>query len=811
MFPRQDMVLTMAVRICLLRRIADFCEAEQFVDWDISCYCMGFAPFSMTRITSTFIDHNLRVARNLPAARTGERMKHLSGNSPCFSRWALLCCLFVLWGSARAAESTLGDSPMPKLDDDGNKVQIIQLHGTIDAKAARVLKFHLRTIEKDDAVKAVVIDFNSDGATLSAIEDVIRPVTRLDIPVYLFIDDHATGLSALLSFAVDGVYMVPSARIGAAVPSDMKTNKDGEPDTASNAKMSKIKAAIRSYAQTNGFRKQVGEAMVDPSVELKNGDKIISKKGDILTLTASDAAQKMPDGKRLHCHGIVEHLDDLLLAKGLDTAEKQYTTVLGDPQRYQKNDEAAPVQAVEAEKIETKEGDKVAVLEFHDAFDKPILFIFRRCVKQVKNDKRYKAIVIDMDTPGGRIDVMKEMIGLIGEVDVPVYLYIDNWAISAGAIFSFATDRIYMKEGSAIGAATPILASPEGGAKELPESIEEKFYSALKGTVRAIAEKNGYRPEIGEAMIDRNVEVIIGGEVVSEKGKLLTLTTQQAVRIMPDGKKLHAHGVANSVDEVLKLHGLVGVEKIEFKASPAEHIAKYIIMLSPLLFTLGIIAFFIEMKTPGFGVPGITAVICFGIAFFGHNVGEMAGYEQLILIVLGAILLLVEIFVIPGFGVCGILGILSMVGGMIWMMIPHIPSTPDIPNLDDSLLNQYLTSMFISLCIMVIFGAIAIVMINKFLPKTATFSKLVHQGASTSEEGYNGTSEAKNKPLIGKEGVAATVLRPSGIATIDGKRVDVVAEGAYIKKDQKLKVKDVKGVRIVVVPIDDEEEGGASS
>jgi membrane-bound serine protease (ClpP class) len=548
--------------------------------------------------------------------------------------------------------------------------------------------------------------------------------------------------------------------------------------------------------------------MINPDTVLRNDEELVSPKGKLLKLDAADAVKKMPNGKPTLATARVESLDALFEFKEWKKADRVVAPFNGSDDFLTIKDVEDNVELPKADKIEVDDDSKVLILELKSDFDQLLLYHFRRGFKLVEKDKSFVAVIIDMNTPGGRVDVLKEIAAFINACDVPVILYVEDMAISAGAILSFATDEIYMKDGSHIGAAAPVLIGG-GGVQEVPESYKEKLMSFIRSSARALAQKNGYREEVAEAMIDAEVEVKIGDIMICPTGKLLTLTAREAVKIMPDGKPLHGHGIVPSLEDVLKLKGLDKIaqdRRITLKTTASEKIARLITTISPLLFILGIICFYVEARTPGFGVFGITALISFGLIFFGHHIAQAAGFEGVFIFLLGVFLLLLELFVIPGFGIAGVSGILCMLTGFVWIMIPHLPGkTAEFNNPWGEFGVDDLNMALIRMCISIVLGGVAFWLMAKLFPKTPIFNKLVHVGATSSDAGFDGTDEKKNKPLEGKVGVAKSVLRPSGIAIIDGKRIDVVTQGAYIEAGTKIRVKEVQGVRIVVVPVKDVE------
>ncbi len=451
--------------------------------------------------------------------------------------------------------------------------------------------------------------------------------------------------------------------------------------------------------------------------------------------------------------------------------------------------------------------DRFLVVDLHQEFNQPLLYLFRRAQRQIKRDKSIRAMIISMDTPGGRVDVLQEIIGIINEIDVPVYLYVVGDAISAGALLSFSTQGIYMTANSQIGDAAPIFMGP-GGVQKMGAVEREKIQSYLRSMVRTMAQNNGYRQEVGVAMIDAEFELQYGEKLIcagGKQGELLTMTAREAAEIMPDGKPLHAHAVVKDMRELLQIKGLDQAEMLEVKVGIADKIARFLTMLAPLFIVLAIIGIYIELNTPGFGVPGLFGVACLAAAFFGHHIAGLAGWGELILILLGLVLLGLEIFVIPGFGVCGITGIGCILGGLVWMMVPRLPrSVPGLDPLVDRI-DFYLQRALLNLVVMIVLAAVAFFLLRKWLPKTVMFRKLVLDHAETREAGYSGSNESKNIGLVGAAGIAATDLRPSGIATIENRRVDVVSLGEYIHQGERIRVKAVKGARVVVVKVKESE------
>ena len=270
-------------------------------------------------------------------------------------------------------------------------------------------------------------------------------------------------------------------------------------------------------------------------------------------------------------------------------------------------------------------------------------------------------VVLDIDTPGGRIDAAWEIIDAVRDADLPVYAYVNRRALSAGAMIALSADRLYMRPGSTIGAATPVVG--EG------QRASEKMVSAMRSEFRALAEERGFDPAIAEAMVNENVSV----EGISEAGRLLTLTTTEAVSL----------GVANAEVEdwpaLVASVGLEGAPVQEMSPNWAEWIVRLLTnpMLAPLLLSLGFMGLVIEIRTPTFGLAGAVGLLCL-TAFFGARfVVHLAGMEEVILLAAGAGLIALEVFVIPGFGVAGLAGGVAVMTALMLSMLGSYPTVSE--------------------------------------------------------------------------------------------------------------------------------------
>ncbi|MGH7506919.1 MAG: NfeD family protein, partial [Longimicrobiales bacterium] len=361
------------------------------------------------------------------------------------------------------------------------------------------------------------------------------------------------------------------------------------------------------------------------------------------------------------------------------------------------------------------------------------------------------AVVLDMDTPGGRIDAAQQIVDAIRNADVPVYTYVNHRAFSAGALIALATDRIFMRSGGVMGAATPVTG--EG------EKAPEKIVSAMRSEMRALAEARGLDPRIAEAMVDEDVAI----EGVVEQGKLLTLTTDEAATL----------GYAEKIDDwdaLVSRLDLAGAPVRDAHINWAERLVRFFThpAVAPLLLSLGFLGLIIELKTPAFGLAGLAGIVSLGLFFGSHYLLGLAGLEEMILLGAGVLLVAAEVFLIPGFGVAGIAGIGAIGTGIFLSLVGQFSTSADLAQ----------AAGVLSVAGLVLI--VAVWALVRRLPRSGRFSRsgLLLGDATRKETGY--LSAAIRPELIGTEGVALTDLRPSGTARFGDERIDVVTDSTWI-------------------------------
>jgi len=467
--------------------------------------------------------------------------------------------------------------------------------------------------------------------------------------------------------------------------------------------------------------------------------------------------------------------------------------VAADPAAAQ-SEEATAEQPKTPRDPHAGDGKTVFVLPIHGPIDKGMLFVFRRAFRQVESVKP-EAIILDINTPGGGLRETEEILAWIRSCGVPVYAYAHPEATSAGAILCFGTKKIFVAPSANVGSAMPVMISMQGGVQELPADYKEKILSYVRSLVRGLAQENGHSEELAMAMVDAKKEVKIGDRVVCAEGELLNLTAREAVEVIaPNKRPLLAEAIVNDMAALLVEADLGGAEIKPFQEEPVERLARIITMISPLLLSIGILGIFMEMRTPGFGFPGIVGLICISIFFFGHYIAGLAGLEDMVLVFVGLILLGVEIFVIPGFGITGILGIICIAAGLLLGMVPWLPKS--LPG--SSITWVYVEEAMTKLLITAILSGLGAWALAKILPKTSTYRKLVLDAALGNEEGYVSANVSKYEAFVGRTGLAMTALRPAGTAVFGDDRLSVVSSGDLIPRDASVRVIQVEGSRVVV-------------
>ena len=388
------------------------------------------------------------------------------------------------------------------------------------------------------------------------------------------------------------------------------------------------------------------------------------------------------------------------------------------------------------------------------------------------------ALLLEINTPGGRLDAALQMRQTLLDAGVPTIAYVNREAFSAGALIAVASQQIYMAQGAVIGAATPVTGTGE--------TADEKVISAVRKTFRSTAETRGRDPQIAEAMVDPAVQI----DGVIEEGKLLTLTTDEAMNLS------FVDGVATNQAELLDTLGLGTAEVVETSPALAERLVRFLNnpIIASLLTSLGFLLILVDIYSGGIGMLSIVGVAMFVLFLWGNYIAGLAGWESVVLLLVGIALIALEVFVVPGFGVAGVFGLAALLGGVYLTMVGgEIVTTAD--------LERGVTTVGLSLLLILV----GVVLVFWLLPRAGRFNGLVLQTqlgrtdvvpASKGPVRFSLLRRRSTDPispparigqdqdvpsLVGLRGRALSNLRPGGIADINGERVDVVTQGDYIR------------------------------
>lgn len=405
--------------------------------------------------------------------------------------------------------------------------------------------------------------------------------------------------------------------------------------------------------------------------------------------------------------------------------------------------------------------------------------------------------LIHMNTYGGTVLDADSIRTKILQSPIPVYVFIDNNAASAGALISIACDSIYMRPGGSIGAATVV--------NQTGEAMPDKYQSYMRSTMRATAEAHGkdtlifandtiiqWRrdPKIAEAMVDERVYI----EGITDTGQVLTFTAGEAI------ENGYCHGIAEDIPEVLQKVGIEDYEIVEYKPTFIERIIGFLVspVISGLLIMAIIGGIYFEMQSPGIGFPLGVAILAAVMYFAPLYLEGLAANWEILVFLAGLILIAVEIFVIPGFGVAGISGILLVFIGLVLSLIGNV-------DFDFSPVDTRKLGVAVMTVVFGLFGGfiLALYLGNKlFTAKSGVFKNLALNTVQNVDEGYLNV-ESDFLEMKGKKGKAQTVLRPGGKVIVEGEIYDAMALNGFIDKDEKVEVVKV-GTSQLYVDLPDE-------
>lgn len=417
--------------------------------------------------------------------------------------------------------------------------------------------------------------------------------------------------------------------------------------------------------------------------------------------------------------------------------------------------------------------EKVVTMKIDNVID-PRMNRYTELALDYAEENEADLVVIEMDTYGGAVNDADDIRTRIMESPIPVWVFINKDAASAGALISIACDSIYMAPGSSIGAATVVI--QDGSA------APDKYQSYMRSIMRSTAEANNRDPNIAEAMVDEDIEI----DSITQAGEVVTLSTSEAI------KYGFCEAEVNSIEEILERNGMVNYTLLEFKLSASERVIRFFLnpIISGLLILIIIGGIYFELQTPGVGFPLFAALVAATLYFIPYYLNGLAENWEIIMFFVGVALIALEIFVIPGFGIAGISGMVLSIGSLILVMLNN--DLFDFSFVKASEIFQATASILAG-----ILGSVVIMILGgvKFTD-TRFFKRVALQTVQDRAEGY--TSRFKEEGMVGKTGIAYTVLRPSGKVLIEDVLYDAYTRGDYIEKGDRILVISEEGTSLKV-------------
>ncbi len=422
---------------------------------------------------------------------------------------------------------------------------------------------------------------------------------------------------------------------------------------------------------------------------------------------------------------------------------------------------------------------QVYYYKIDDNISKPALRLTEKAVKEAEAGK-YDYLFLELNTFGGELDAADKIRTLLLNTKVPSIVFINNNAASAGALISIACDSIYMMPGASIGAASVV--------DQTGQVLPDKYQSYMRSLMRTTAEHNGRNPNIAQAMVDPDVTI----PGISDSGKVLTFTSEEAA---DNG---FCEGVVNSREEALTQAGVEQPEIHEQELSPIEKIINFLVSpaVSGILIMCIVGGIWFELQAPGLGLPSIIALTAALLFFAPHYLEGLAAHWEILLFLAGIVLLMLEFFVIPGFGVAGISGIVLVIASLILTLVfnvgfkftfnPEFNAPAHISKMTILVLVSTLAGFFLSLWL----G-------KKLILAETRFGSLALRTGLETKQGFT-SQDMRNEQYVGKEGIAQTILRPSGKINIDGEVLDATIEHGFANPGDKVKVTKFENAQLFV-------------
>ena len=697
-------------------------------------------------------------------------------------------------------------------NDINSKVVVIEVNNYSFVNLDQI-KYLENSIIKINSAKptALVVKINCSGGLASELREFIELYKNLKIPKIAYVTGEAAGPGAVVALSSDYIYLSSENSIigGETKPIEWRGSSELLPKRLTDLRYFDLIDDMAAIFKDDATKKDLILGICDINREVLISDDVISRSGDVLKISNSQFDKFSISG------GVVDGVSQILELLKYNSD----TVYFGPPitairREIDKKNNPVKTDSI-SENISHQSVDKIGKTKLESYKDKIVVipvgmeslirqtkFDFMKRVISKANSDGASAIIFDLNTPGGIAWYTEEiMLSDLQNLSIPTYSYVNPKAMSAGALIAIATDHIYMHEPSTIGAAAPVM----GNGQDIPEAMLKKVMSDILATADDVARLKGHDPLIAKAFVDSEIEVLFEIPEITADGDLntknafspddendlLVLNAWQATQII-DGKPLFAEGLAESIDDLIVKAGLNG-EIVTAKPLGFEYVSDLIVKLAPWLLLFGIAGAYMELKAPGFGLPGFVSLISFALFFFGHNVaGYLAGYEIVGVFILGLVLLILEFFVFPGLIVLGLLGAILVIGSLIYTMVDPLDLDWN-GEINISNFISVLSDPLMNVCIGVFGSFIIVLFFMRFMNSIPIMKGMVLSEGDM----VNSVSDSVNS-LLGREGKTLTDLKPSGSAMIDGERVDVVSDGEFIPKESNVVVSKHEGLRVLV-------------
>lgn len=746
-------------------------------------------------------------------------MLRKEGMNRLFS-YLFLTCVLCCFTNAMAADPT-----------------VLSLRGYLgkeDLASAR------KTIDTFDssASQALIIEVNSTSGELSQVLELAKKIYFLKIQhhthIITYIEENAIGPAAIIPFLADDLYTSLFVSWG-DIPHGNETA------LSTNVLRNQVLSFISPDYPHSDLLKMLAAAMSDSSVQLidDNGWKILSDATDKTHPRISTPGEPLVINQN--------QLRQLDLVKGIIPLEQFYQLMhISTAQQPP----LVPLSslAISSQNLETKLAEHVkfnpnapnfvghiVIDDRTNGINESTWLYVQQALKYYKKVKPI-CVVLELNTPGGEVYAAQKISDALKQVDIqdniPVIAFINNWAISAGAMLGYSCRFIAITKDAAMGAAEPVLAGTTGEMKE----ASEKVNSALRTDFANRASFFGRNPDIAEAMVDKDIILVLrhgritrlsadtqirntGSDpdiIISPKGKLLTLNAEQLMQ----------YGVADMLLPPVKLEPITELEQEKgkwpasktllfqqpyFAKIPTAVIDEYrmdwktrffVILASPVvssILMLGLMmGLYLEFSNPGVTFPGIVGGLCLFLIILSSLSLDIANWLEVILLVSGLLIIVVDLFLLPTFGLLGIVGALLFFAGLLGMLLPGIGSVNfDYDSHSLNIAGYALLERLAWLCGTLIVGILLILLLSRYVtPNFKAWNRLVLTGHE--QNGYIAGESPQMLPPAGTQGEALTTLRPAGKVLINDKIYDALTAGNFIEKGMPIVVIRLEGSVIIV-------------